>query len=124
MSSSARPSSEPAPESWETVLAAVEADLHRTERLLGPSVVSCTPGLAPAELMLPADGPVLPPLELMPPVPADLIGHIKELQVRIGELQADLERCLAAARRPDHSPARPLLAAPTVEHAHFVDRRA
>lgn len=122
--SSTPPESGPAPDSWEAVLAAVEADLRRTERLLGPSVTVPPPALTPAELMLPADGPVLPPLELMPPVPADLIDHIKELQTRIGELQADLERCLAAARRPDHSPSRPLLAAPAVEYAHFVDRRA
>lgn len=114
----------PAPDSWEAVLAAVEADLHRTEQLLGPSAVACTPALAPAELMLPADGPVLPPFEQMPPVPPELIGRIKELRAHIVELQADLERCLAAARRPDHQLPRPLITAPAEESPHFVDRRA
>ena len=114
----------PAPDSWEAVLAAVEADLHRTEQLLGPSVVACTPALTPAELMLPVDGPALPPLEQMPPVPAELVGRIKELRARIVELQADLGRCLAAARRPDHLLTRPLITAPADESPHFVDRRA
>jgi len=117
-------STAPAPDSWDAVLAAVEADLHRTEQLLGPSVIACPPALAPAELMLPADGPVLPPLEHMPAVPPELVGRIKELRARIVELQADLERCLAAARRPDHLLPRPLITTPAEESPHFVDRRA
>jgi hypothetical protein len=118
-------STAPAPDSWEAVLAAVEADLHRTQQLLGPTVVASAPALTPAELMLPAEGPVLPPLEHMPPVPPELIGRITELRARILELQADLERCLAAARRPDHLLPRPLRAAAAEdERPHFVDRRA
>ena len=117
-------STTPAPDSWEAVLAAVEADLHRTEQLLGPSVIPGPPALTPAELMLPADGPLLPPLEHMPAVPPELVGRIKELRARIVELQADLERCLAAARRPDHLLPRPLITAPAQESPHFVDRRA
>jgi len=117
-------STAPAPDSWDAVLAAVEADLHRTEQLLGPSVIPGPPALTPAELMLPADGPLLPPLEHMPAVPPELVGRIKELRARIVELQADLERCLAAARRPDHLLPRPLITAPAQESPHFVDRRA
>ena len=74
--------------------------------------------------MLPAEGPVLPPFEQMPPVPPELIGRIKELRAHIDELQADLERCLAAARRPDHLLPRPLITTPAEESPHFVDRRA
>lgn len=117
-------STAPAPDSWEAVLAAVEADLHRTQQLLGPAEVTTTPALAPAELMLPADGPVLPPLEHMPPVPPELVERITELRARIVELQGDLSRCLAAARRPDHLLTRPLHAAAEAEPPHFVDRRA
>ena len=123
---------DPAPGSWEAVLAAVEADLHRTEQLLGPSVVAHVPALAPAELMLPADGPELPAFEHMPPVPPELADRIKELRARIIELQADLERCLAVARRADHpalnpfrhGAGRPLLGSAVDQQPHFVDRRA
>jgi hypothetical protein len=107
------------------VLAAVEADLHRTEQLLAPSLVTSAHALTPAELMLPAgEDPVLPPLDQMPPVPPELADRITELSNRIAVLSADLERCLAAARRWDRSTARPLLATPAEEQPHFIDRRA
>jgi hypothetical protein len=107
------------------VLAAVEADVRQTESLLNSPVVSGVAStLAPADLMLPAvEAPPLPPLDRMPPVPAELIDRITELRTRIGELQADLERCLAATRRPERIGARPLLVTPGVEQPRFVDRR-
>jgi hypothetical protein len=121
------------PDSWEAVLAAVEADVNRTEQLLGPTVTQPAPALAPAELMLPvAEDPVLPPFAQMPPVPPELVERITELRARIVELRADLERCLAAARRTEQLTARAHpgsalglhLGAPAVEQPHFVDRRA
>jgi len=119
----------PGTDSWEAVLAAVEADVRRTESLLAtkpPAVAAASaPALAPAELMLPAtEEPVLPPLAQMPPVPPELVERITELRSRIVELTADLERCLAAARRRDALASRPLHVAPAVERPHFVDRRA
>jgi hypothetical protein len=119
------PAAQPAPESWEAVLAAVEADLHRTEQLLAPSLVTSTQALTPAELMLPVgEDPVLPAFDQMPPVPPELAERITDLSNRIAVLSADLERCLAAARRWDRSTARPLLSAPAEEQPHFIDRRA
>ena len=123
--SSPAPAVQPAPESWEAVLAAVEAVVNRTEQLLAPSLITSTQSLTPAELMLPAgEDPYLPPLDEMPPVPPELAGRITELRNRIAVLSADLERCLATARRWDRSAPRPLLAAPADEQPHFIDRRA
>lgn len=123
---SGAPGAEPLPDSWEAVLAGVEADVRRAEALVEAPPVSSARALTPAELMMPAaEEPVLlPPLSQMPPVPLQLVERITTLRARITELQADLERCLAAARRTDQLPARPLLMPPAVEQPHFVDRRA
>jgi hypothetical protein len=113
------------PGSWEAVLAAVEADLDRTEQLLAPSPAPATAALTPAEVMLPVgDEPFLPPLDRMPPVPRELAGRITELSNRIAVLSAELERCLAAARRIDRTPPHAVLAAAIERQPQFIDRRA
>jgi hypothetical protein len=104
-------------ESWAAVLAAVEADVRRAERLLATQAQanagSATVG-APAEAMLPgtfrqfteAAWTELPAFEDMPPVPAELTQRIHLLRAEIVALQAEIKtemaqwRASCAARRP------------------------
>jgi hypothetical protein len=84
--------------SWDEVLAAVEADVERSEQLM--STISETPGgvafgqLSPAELMLPAAGPALPDPTVMPRVPSELAGRIHALRDRIAELGREMAATL------------------------------
>jgi hypothetical protein len=112
-------------ESWEAVLAAVEADVARTAAAFALPLPSSPQPLAPAETMLPlAEPPVLPPLAQMPDVPPELVERITELRSRIDELRGELERCLDEARRESHAlVARGTVAALAPEPPHFVDRR-
>jgi hypothetical protein len=98
-------------QTWEQVLAAVEADAARTARLLSST--------EPVEL---GEPPVLPALADMPAVPDALRERITGLRDRIAELQAELAAELAAAVHAGH--ALPLLAAATPPAApQYVDRR-
>lgn len=116
---------------WDEVLAAVEADVRRTEELLAQeraaAAVPPADYLAPAQWQLPPSTPELPPLDEMPAVPAELRDRIRDLRVRIVALQVELAHQLAelraaqdgpvaraAARRPVPSPAAP---------AQFFDSR-
>ena len=104
-----------APESWEDVLAAVEADVDRSAALVASSAEPGAP-LDPAgsdPLVL-----VLPPLAAMPPVPEYLRERVERLRNRIRELEAEL----AATLRDWQVPPRP---APLVAVAapRFLDRR-
>ena len=117
-------------DSWEAVLAAVEADVRRTEELVRPAAPSPASSLAPAEIMLPVadvltEPPPLPPLDRMPPVPLELVERITALRGRIEELRGELERCLAEARQQSEAiTARRPIASLTAERPQFVDRRA
>jgi hypothetical protein len=113
-------------EAWEAVLAAVEADVCRTEAIFHPAASASTTALTPAETMLPLpEPPPLPSLGQMPPVPPELLERITELKSRIDELRSELETCLAAARQQsDAFVMRPPVRSLATETAHFVDRRA
>ena len=98
-------------QTWEQVLAAVEADAARTARLLSSS--------EPVEL---GEPPVLPALGDMPSVPEELRERITALRDRIAELQDELRAELATAVHAGHAT---LLPAPSVRPAapQYVDRR-
>lgn len=100
-------------ETWEQVLAAVEADAARTARLLS--------GGSPGEL---GEPPVLPALADMPAVPEELRERITALRDRISELQGELAYALRVAQA-NALPA--VVAAPpasgAVPVAQFIDRR-
>jgi hypothetical protein len=92
-------------ETWDEVLAAVEADVARTEELLTQEPAApVDPVLAPAQWRLPVTGPELPPLEQMPAVPEELRERIRELRVRIVALQVQLATELRAARAAGSAP--------------------
>lgn len=86
-------------DSWAAVLADVEADLRRTERLLATGSEPAPAVGAPAEAMLPgpfrqyvdASWAELPPFEEMPPVPAELTERIHLLRAQIVALQAEIK---------------------------------
>ena len=111
---------------WERVLNAVETDTRRAEALLarvqgdtGPepgNEVLAVPaewllptaadsgrapeGLDPVEAYLATPPTELPPVEDMPPVPAELHERILGLQAHIRALQAELEQALGEWRPP------------------------
>lgn len=116
-------------QAWEEVLAAVEADVRRTEELLADDArAAAEPAvsyLAPAQWQLPMHGPELPPLEQMPAIPAELRERIRELRLRIVALQIELSTELAELRSAQVGPiaraaSRRLAAAP---QARFFDSR-
>jgi hypothetical protein len=84
--------------SWDEVLAAVEADVERSEQML--TAIGAAPGglamgqLSPAELMLPAAGPMLPNPAVMPRVPNELAERIHALRDRIAELSREMSATL------------------------------
>ena len=82
---------------WEDVLAAVEADVARTEEMFRPATDPVRP-LAPADFQLPAGYLDLPRLEDMPDVPDELFARIRDLQLRITSLQLQLTAELADLR--------------------------
>lgn len=120
--------------SWEAVLAAVEADVRRTESLLSSRAQWTPPPVAgaPAEAMLPAAArphtevswAELPSFEQMPPVPPELAERIRALRADIVALQAEITAEMAAWRdscaRRHREPA---VATPTSGAAFYVDRR-
>ena len=65
--------------SWEDVLTAVEKDVEQTASMLRQSA-QVSPDVqshpAPATVLLPAVEPMVPPLETMPPVPAELAARV------------------------------------------------
>lgn len=95
-------------QSWDEVLAAVEADVRRTEELLAQeraeTAAPPTGYLAPAQWQLPTTGPELPPLDQMPAIPAELRDRIRELRVRIVALQVELTHELAELRAAQSGP--------------------
>lgn len=111
-------------QSWEEVLAAVEADVERTENLLSGEPDRY---LAPAQWQLPEQHPDLPPLDEMPAVPEELRDRIHELRVRIVALQVELATELASVRASRSGPlarAAALRPAPPVPaDARYVDTR-
>lgn len=122
-------------QAWERVLAAVEADARRTEALLSAGVTVAEPvadaedaaerptGPAgvPVEWMLPTGGGGdLPPLDEMPPVPAELQERIESLRDRIDALQAELAEAMRELRQP--RPRVLTAAGDTAQTPHFVDR--
>lgn len=121
-------------QAWAEVLAAVEADIERTEELLARD--SAAVGVvdpparyvAPAQWQLPPQGPELPPLEQMPDVPAELSGRIHDLRLRIVALQIELSREMAQVRSLQQGPiARAAARRPTpvsAGPARFFDSRA
>jgi hypothetical protein len=116
--------------SWQSVLAAVEADLQRTQTLLASARPNVAIG-APAETMLPSPHPTgeahwaeLPAFEDMPPVPPELAERIRTLRVSIVALQAEIAAEMAAwrasyAARPREQAGPNAAARPAL----FVDRR-
>lgn len=98
-------------ETWEQVLAAVEADAARTASLLSAP--------EPVEL---GDAPVLPALADMPAIPEELRERITALRDRIAELQSELRAELDAAVHAGHAT---LLSARVEPRAvsQYVDRR-
>lgn len=98
-------------DSWEDVLAAVEADAERSAELVA--------SINDLDAAVPDPGVlVLPPLAAMPPVPEHLRERVGRLRDRIQELEAEL----AATLREWQLPARP---APLVGIAapRLLDRR-
>jgi hypothetical protein len=119
--------------SWEAVLAAVEADVRRTESLLGARGEWSAPVAgAPAEAMLPTPArphvevswAELPSFEQMPPVPPELADRIRALRADIVSLQAEITAEMAAWREScahrQREAARPTA---TSGAAFYVDRR-
>jgi hypothetical protein len=121
-------------QSWDEVLAAVEADVARTEELLAAERAERAAAadarvdyLAPAQWQLPVSGPELPPVDTMPAVPAELRERIHDLRVRIIALQVELAHELATLRAAQAGPiaraaarrAAPMSSAP----ARFFDSR-
>ena len=104
--------SQPAPtETWEQVLAAVEADAARAARLLSST--------EPVEL---GEPPVLPALADMPAVPEELRERITGLRDRIAALQDELRAELAAATHAGHALPLPAPVTPPAV-PQYVDRR-
>lgn len=93
--------------SWEQVLAQVEEDVRRTEAMLTGAAMATTAAagaldgqhLAPAEMMLPAAGPELPPLVSMPPIPVEMLDRIVALRTRINALREEIESELSQWRQ-------------------------
>ena len=120
--------------SWTAVLAAVEADLARTQQLMATPAESVhsfdSPG-APAQAMLPAifrqhseaSWATLPAPDTMPPVPVELTERIHALRAQIVALQAEIKaemtqwQAECTTRRTSTTPAA------TVE-SYYVDRLA
>lgn len=101
------------PQSWEDVLAAVEADVVRSEAL----VASAADVDAPLDLAGTA-ALVLPPLAAMPPVPEHLRERVGRLRDRIRDLEAELAATLREWQLPTRPAPRVAVAAP-----RFLDRR-
>ena len=92
--------------SWEQVLAQVEEDVRRTEAMLAGAAMATNAAaavdgqhLAPAEMMLPAAGPELPPLVSMPPIPVEMLDRIVALRARINALREEIESELSQWRQ-------------------------
>jgi hypothetical protein len=130
-----------AKEIWEAVLAEVEEDVRRTQLHFEPKPAEPKPAepvpaplpapggaqVPPAQAMLPsvADGPTLPPLATMPPVPAELRGRILTVLAHIDALRQDFEEQLSQwlATTAPESNRSPRRAAPAASSTpRFVDR--
>ncbi|SHG26753.1 hypothetical protein SAMN05443575_1868 [Jatrophihabitans endophyticus] len=113
-------------QTWEQVLATVEADVHRTEALLHePLHVSdaVLAYLAPAATQLPVVEPMVPPLSAMPPVPPELAERIRDLRARVVALQSQLREEMAALRAATVRAAgsAPVLSVVAPSPAHYFD---
>jgi hypothetical protein len=125
-------------DAWADILAAVEADLARTQELMATSARSAqsTPSLdstsgVPAQEMLPAlfrqhseaSWATLPAVDDMPPVPPELGERIHDLRAQIVALQAEIKaemtqwRVECATRRAPSTGTAP-------PEPHYVDRLA
>lgn len=122
-------------QSWEAVLAALEADLRATERTMrAPVAVSDAvldeSAAAPARTSLPRaldpsgalpTMPAMPPAHAMPPISPEVEARIRELRTRIVALQLQLRDELAMLQGSMTMRPRPIVA---VESApQFFDSR-
>jgi hypothetical protein len=121
------------PSSWDEVLAAVEADMLRTQQLLAlsaESTVTSDPAGAPAQEMLPATirqysqttWATLPGFDAMPPVPPALSERLHELRTQIVALQVEIKAEMT--RWEAECTSRRLPPVPTVGESYYVDRLA
>jgi hypothetical protein len=128
---------------WADILAAVEADLARTQELMATSANSAnsarsaqparsesTSGV-PAQEMLPglfrqhseASWATLPAMDDMPPVPPDLSERLHDLRAQIVALQAEIKAEMTQWR-VECATRRAPVAGTTPPEPHFVDRLA
>jgi hypothetical protein len=118
-------------QAWERVLTAIEADTRRAEALLQAAPADLVPDTAPAigsngdrprgvpaEWLVPVASE-LPPLDTMPPVPAELSDRILGLRGEIIRLQSEL----AAAMRDIPRQQARIGLQPAAEPPSFIDRR-
>ena len=111
---------EAAPDTWEEVLAAVEADVRRAGELMRahPASVRDDPlSWLPAER-------VLPSLAELPPLSPAVRARIVTLRDRIRELEAELRQVLAGRPMPTGPLFDNAVATAGADLPHYVDRRA
>jgi hypothetical protein len=79
---------------WQAVFEEMEAGITRAQSALDDNLETA---VAVANLVTP--GPMLPPIDTMPPVPSELRNRISALRERITEVRRELEAAIAETER-------------------------